>query len=131
MIITKDLGHIKLEEAPLRDEVASLGQVFSPLYPLVAPPWVVSDEILLGSLRDGRLRVIAPIKVKLTTEGEYFVAESKEFNEFGYGENFSETIVNLQNTIAELYLTLEESQDSLGFDLQRVWKKLNRKIKRL
>jgi hypothetical protein len=88
----------------------------------------IPDEILLGSLRDGRLKVHSPIKVRFTTEGEHTIAEAVEINEFGFGENISEAIADLQRTIAELYLTLEEEQDHLGKDLKGVWTVLQKKI---
>lgn len=86
------------------------------------------SEALLGSLRDGRLRVFSPIKVKIATEGEQIVAEAVELNEFGFGENTSEAIADLQRTIAELYFTLEAEQERLGTDLQSVWAVLQEKI---
>ena len=78
------------------------------------------DELLLGFLRDGRLRVRSPIKVKLMTEGEHVVAEAVEFNEFGFGKNLSEALIDLQRAIAELHFTLEQDQDRLGTDLRNV-----------
>ena len=90
----------------------------------------VPDELLLGTLRDGRLRVWSPITVKFTTEDEHVIAEAVEFNEFGFGKNISEALRDLQRTIVELYLTLEEEQDRLGSDLQSVWTKLQHKIRR-
>lgn len=88
----------------------------------------IPKEALLGSLRDGRLKVHSPIKVRFTTEGKHTIAEAVEINEFGFGENISEAIADLQRTIAELYLTLEEEQDRLGADLQGVWAILREKI---
>jgi hypothetical protein len=92
---------------------------------------VMPDEILLGSLRDGRLKVNVPIKVKFTTEGVHTIAEAVEINEFGFGGNMSEAIADLQRTIAELYLTLEEEQKHLGKDLKGVWTVLQKKIHKL
>ena len=88
----------------------------------------VPSEALLGSLRDGRLRVRSPLKVRFTTEGKHIITEAVELNEFGFGENLSEAIADLQRTIAELYFTLEKEQDRLGKDLQNVWAILQEKI---
>jgi hypothetical protein len=88
----------------------------------------IPSESLLGSLRDGRLRVNSPIEVKFTTEGEHVIAEAVELNEFGFGENPSEALIDLQRAIAELYLTLEKEQKRLGTDLQGVWTILQEKI---
>jgi hypothetical protein len=86
------------------------------------------DEILLGSLRDGRLKIHSPINVKFAKEGKHVIAEAVEINEFGFGESISEALIDLQQAIAELYLTLEEKQDHLGTDLQGVWSVLQQKI---
>jgi hypothetical protein len=85
-------------------------------------------EILLGTLRDGRLRIISPLQLKLTYEGKHTIAEAVEVDEFGFGENISEAISDLQRTISELYFTLEQEQERLGVDLQRVWDILQKKI---
>ena len=90
----------------------------------------VPNKLLLGFLRDGRLRVHSPIEVKLTTEGEHVIAESVEFNEFGYGRNLSEALTDLQHAIAELHFTLEKEQARLGKELQSVWAKLQHKIRK-
>jgi len=92
---------------------------------------VVPDQVLLGTVRDGRLRVQSPIRVKLTQEGQNVIANAVEFNEFGFGQNPSEALVDLQHAIAELYFTLDREQDRLGRDLQHVWAKLQRKIHKL
>jgi len=91
----------------------------------------IPEEVLLGSLRDGRLKVHSPIKVRLTTEGVHTIAEATEISEFGFGGNISEAIADLQRTIAELYLTLEEEQKHLGKDLKGVWTVLQKKIHKL
>lgn len=94
---------------------------------LPAPP----AELLLGSLRDGRLRVQLPIKVKVTTEGKHIIAEAVEFDEYGFGTNFSEALIDLQHAITELYFTLDEEQDRLGSDIQSIWGKLSERIHRV
>ncbi len=91
----------------------------------------VSESILLGSLRDGRLRVYEPINVKFIVEGPHVIAECEEFNEFGFGENWPGALSDLQGAIAELYLTLESEEGRLGPDLEAVWASLQSKIKRI
>jgi len=98
---------------------------------LSTPSLETPDQILLGSLRDGRLRVRSPIKVEFTAEGEHIIAEAVDFNEFGFGNNTSEALIDLQRAVAELYLTLEKEQDRLGKDLQGVWVILQEKIHKL
>lgn len=86
------------------------------------------ERLLLGALRDGRLRVRSPISVRLTSENRDFVAEAEELTEFGFGKNPSEALIDLQNAIAELYFTLQQEQGRLGPDLELVWANLERKL---
>ena len=90
----------------------------------------VETEILVGSLRDGRLRVSAPFSVKFAVEEPHVIAEAAEFNEFGFGSNWPEALADLQRAISELYFTLEEGQEQLGTDLQKVWGRLQEKIQK-
>jgi len=91
-------------------------------------PVTVPHQALLGFVRDGRLRVYSPIRVKFTQEGQHIIAEAVEFNEFGFGENVSEALTDVQHAIVELYFTLEKEQERLGGDLQNVWGKLQKMI---
>ena len=88
------------------------------------------SELHLGFLRDGRLRLREPINVAMTEEDGQIVAEAEELNEFGYGQNQTEAITDLQHTIAELYFTLEGDQDRLGIALKAVWETLQAKIEK-
>jgi hypothetical protein len=88
------------------------------------------DHFYVGALRDGRLRVVAPISVHLMVENEHIILESEELDEFGFGNTLSEAIIDLQRAIAELYFTLEEEQNQLGPDLEQVWSILQQKIQR-
>ena len=87
-------------------------------------------EFTLGALRDGRLRVVEPIAVTWTTEDGQCVAEAAEINEFGFGDNLTDAIADLQAAIAELHFTLDADQERLGPDLQAVRATLTRKIRR-
>ncbi len=90
----------------------------------------VPRELLLGCLRDGRLRVIEPFLVKYTLENQHVIAEAVDINEFGFGNSLSEALCDLQGTIAELYFTLEDNDNRLGPDLQQVWTTLRRQLAR-
>ena len=89
----------------------------------------VPDRFALGSLRDGRLRVVKPIDVVQMPMGGKFVVEAPELNEFGFGDGFSEAIADLQAAIVELYFTLETEQKRLGPDLAAVWSIISRKVR--
>ena len=90
----------------------------------------VPERFALGSLRDGRLRVVESIEVAQMMEGGKYVVEATDLNEFGFGDNLSEAIADLQAAIAELYLTLEADQKRLGPDLAAVWGILSRKVRK-
>ena len=72
------------------------------------------ETFKLGSLRDARLRVIEPIEVSRMIEGGKSVVEATELKEFGFGNNSSEAVSDLQSAIAELYFTLETERQQLG-----------------
>ncbi|OGO30066.1 MAG: hypothetical protein A2Z29_06555 [Chloroflexi bacterium RBG_16_56_11] len=128
------MGKIEKEQppaAPPEDEAKIqhlmddlLGRIFK------SPRTEVQKEILLGTLRDVRLKVNLPIRVKFSYENEQVIAEAEEINEFGFGTNSSEALVDLQRAISELYFTLEKEQKRLGMDLQKVWAVLQEKILR-
>lgn len=86
------------------------------------------SEVRLAFLRDGRLRIREALKVTLTREDDQIVAEAEELNEFGYGDNPTDAITDLQRTIAELYFTLGEEKERLGKGLRAVWAMLQAKI---
>ena len=126
----------QMSEAPAvqSPETVSFDEKFRKLS--IARTWAKLDEpvpasgqVLLGSLRDGRLRVYSPIRVKFTHEGQHVTAEAVDLNEFGFGRNVSEAITDLQHAIVELYFTLEKEQDRLGRDLENVWSELQKLIR--
>lgn len=119
---------VTYERRFLEIPIASLISPEDALLIRVSP--VLPGHILLGSLRDGRLRVQSPITVKLTKEDQHVIAEATELNEFGFGTNLSEALRDLQRAIIELYFTLETEQDRLGPDLQRIWVTLQDKLLR-
>ena len=88
------------------------------------------EPLTLVSLRDGRLRVVEPIEVVPILEGGKHVVEAPELNEFGFGDNLSEALSDLQAAIAELYFTLETDREQLGPDLTSVWVVLSKKVRR-
>ena len=112
------MGHRQqVQVEPLNITAEELGSAFS-------------DEVLIGWLRDGRLQVYSPIAVRFITDEHHVVAEAVEFNEFGFGQNSSEALADLQHAIAELYFTLEEEREHLGPDLKNVWEALQEHIRK-
>lgn len=96
--------------------------------PLTLRPAPLPDHMFLGALRHPGLRLKTPLRITFSTENEYVIVECPELNEFGYGAHLTAAIVDLQNTIAELYFTLKEEQARLGSDLSTLWATLQAKI---
>ena len=128
----------KIEMLPAQREERDVAEASNVLHRLTGTivlnsAFVVHDpprEFTLGALRDGRLRIVEPIAVTWTTEDGQCVAEAAEINEFGFGDNLTEAIADLQAAIAELYFALDADQERLGPDLQAVRATLTRKIRR-
>jgi hypothetical protein len=101
--------------------------------PLLVPyiPTSAPKDFYLGSVRDARLRVVSPLHVNLADEDGSIRAEATEIDEFGFGETYAEALSDLQRAIAELFFSLEEARDRLGADLERVWRVLQEKVRRL
>ena len=89
-----------------------------------------SGKLTIDRLADERLRVVEPIDVVQREEDGQCVVEAAELNEFGFGNNLSEAIADLQAAVAELYFTLDAERNRLGPDLAAVWATLNRKLRR-
>lgn len=97
-----------------------------------APPeLLVPGAIQLGTLSDPRLRVIAPIHVRLFEEHGQVVAEATDLSEFGFGSNVSEAMRDVQRAIAQLYFSLDQDRERLGSDLQSAWSTLERTVARV
>lgn len=113
-------NHVIMESAPRMVEFG----------PVVEEARLMPERFALGSLRDGRLRVVESIEVVQMMEGDQYVVEATDLSEFGFGDNLSEAIADLQAAVAELYLTLEADRTRLGPDLAAVWGILSRKVRR-
>ena len=118
------------------DEGISEDEPLEGLLPFVLPTMptkiigpALPETILLGALRDPRLRLIAPLIITFECENDDIVAYCEELEEFGFGTHLTEAIEDLQVTIAELYFTLKEENDRLGSNLIRIWDSLHQKIK--
>jgi hypothetical protein len=51
------------------------------------------------------LKIKKPIKVSFSQSGNTVIAEAEEFNEYGYGNNKTEALNDLQRTVIEQFLT--------------------------
>jgi len=98
------------------------------IYHTALHPRRAFEEIRLGTLQDGRLRVVTPIVVRCMVDAGTVTAEAPELCEFGYGRTASEAVRDLQRTLVELYWTLDTEQGRLGPDLQAVWGILQQRL---
>lgn len=109
------------------------GTVEMPATPVVlreSLPRLIPAQLLLGSLRDSRLRIVDALQVVISQEDGQIVAEAVELNEFGWGANLGEALADLQRAAAELYFQLDADQERLGPGLRAVWGTLRAKIRR-
>lgn len=84
--------------------------------------------VMLESLGDTRLRVKAPIEVRVFETEGFILAEAVGFNEFGEGDSPEEAVADLQAALSDLYFSLEGEQHNLGRWLQGVWQMLQDKV---
>jgi len=73
--------------------------------------------ILVSSLPDDRLRLVAPIQAELSEEGPFCIAAARQFHEFGYGPDPLSAVDDLRATICELFWSLSGDEGRLGSDL--------------
>lgn len=106
----------ELEMSAATDQIPSIG----PTLP---------KTMMLGALRDPRLRLVVPFTVTFQRENDDIVAYCEELEEFGFGKHLTEAIEDLQVTIAEAYFTLRQENKRLGSDLRKLWDSLRQKIK--
>jgi hypothetical protein len=106
----------ELEMSTVRGRITSIGPI-------------IPETMLLGALRDPRLRLAAPLTITFERENNDIVAYCEELEEFGFGAHLTEAIEDLQATIAELYFTLKQENDRLGSNLRRIWHSLRQKVK--
>jgi hypothetical protein len=121
---------IELGEGRSVDEPLKRLPLFElPTEPIETVGPTLPSTMLLGALRDPRLRLITPLTITFEREDSDIVAYCEELEEFGYGTHLTEAIEDLQAAIAELYFTLKEENDRLGSELARIWDNLQQKIK--
>ena len=84
--------------------------------------------MLLGALRHPRLRLHAPLPITLSRENEFILAEHAPWGVMGYGTHLSAALVDLQDTIAELFVTLQEDEANLAGELPPVWASMQQVI---
>lgn len=89
-------------------------------------------QFQLGTLDCGGLRVRKPFSVHMeVTQGGVYVAQAIGISEFGYGDNWSKALSDLQFAIVGLYFGLEGRHEQLGSDLAATWDVLQDKIERV
>ncbi len=87
-------------------------------------------EIYLGALPGPELRLRTPLRLEVQREDDSVVVWSADLDEFGYGPHLTAAIEDFQQTIIELYHTLEGEQDRLGPGMVELWGVLQQTIER-
>lgn len=105
------------DERPV--EVSAIGLDELPYFQAACEP-KLPDHLEIAGLRDGRIRVLQPIGVEISRDGDLVTVQIPEIDEYGQGASLGEAIEDLQRGVAELLLTLEEERESLGSDLEQV-----------
>lgn len=90
---------------------------------LMGPP-VIPDPLSFAPTIHPRLKIKKAFTVHLRRYESGVAAEAPEIEEFGYGANSFEALLDLGKTIAELYLSLDADADHLSDDLKSVRAKL-------
>lgn len=84
----------------------------------------------IDTLHHRRLTVLIPFVVMFDTDHEIVIARAQEIDEFGFGRTCEDAIKDLEQTICQLYFDLEERQNSLGPEMQRVWDSLRHHVRK-
>jgi hypothetical protein len=92
------------------------------------PPPATPSEVLIGTLPHPNLRLRAPLRVEVQREDDAIGVWSPDLEEFGYGPHLTAAIEDFQQTLVELYLTLEEDRPNLGPAMIAQWERLEQAI---
>ena len=133
MTTALDFTPLKIGESLDEEGMASPDSLRTSEHPGWVPilrvqPTPLVRNMLLGALRDPRLRLKAPLPVEVNTENEYILVEYPAWGVMGYGTHLSAALIDLQQTITELFFTLKEDEDNLGGDLPGVWANIQQAI---
>lgn len=123
--LIKPLDEGKSEDEPLK----GLLPFELPTVPAKIIGPALPETMLLGALRDPRLRLVVPLTITFESENDDIIAHCEDLEEFGFGKHLTEAIEDLQVAIAELYFTLKQENNRLGSNLKRIWGSLRQKIK--
>jgi hypothetical protein len=75
----------------------------------------------LRNLADDRLRLTAPLPVVLQYGEESVTACSYDLEDFGVGATEFDALADLRATLVELYFSLKQDRDRLGWQPRREW----------
>jgi len=123
--LIKPLDEGKSEDEPLKgllpfELLTEPAKIIGPALP---------ETMLLGALRDPRLRLVVPLTITFESENDDIIARCEDLEEFGFGKHLTEAIEDLQAAIAELYFTLKQENNRLGSNLKGIWGSLRQKTK--
>ena len=85
-------------------------------------------EVILGTLPHPRLRLLAPIRLQVQREDGSVTVWAEDLEEVGYGPDLGAAIQDFQQTLIELYTTLDREHDRLGPGMAQLWRRLGQLI---
>jgi hypothetical protein len=122
---------IEIREATSRVSVVDPPQALPPSMTAGAaaqapgsPPAGLPSEFVVGTLRHPFLRLRRPVRLAVAQDGEFVTVLLEEIDEFGYGPHLTAAVEDWQQTIVELYLTLQAERERLGPAMVELWERL-------
>lgn len=106
----------------------TLVSVFSEVVTASLPATATPSILTLGSLHHPRLRLRAPLTLRIERENEHVTAWNHDLEEIGYGSTLVGAVEDFQRTVIELYESLQAEQERLGSDMARLWRKVQQHV---
>jgi hypothetical protein len=76
------------------------------------------------------LRTTAPFEVRFERTGDGYAAVVQDLDEYGLGDTQAKALIDLGNTLQELYFSLERDEARLSSDLLSLWTRLKSHVQR-
>lgn len=86
------------------------------------------STIMVGTLPSPSIRLRRPLDLRVEKENEFITVWNEELEELGYGPNLAAAVEDFQQTLLELYRTLQAEQGNLGPEMQALWRRLSEYI---
>lgn len=100
--------------------------------PDMAMPSATPHEVVIGRLPFASLRLRSPLRLEVQREDNNVAVWSPDLEEMGFGPHLGAAIEDFQQTLVELYATLEDEAGAhrLGPGMAELWQRLQGVIER-